>query len=128
MPGCQFCDAVLKELTRPFLAETVTVVAFEDAFPSTPGHVLVIPRRHIGRVLELSEPEFRDLWFVARGQMRRLERDNHTGYTIGINDGQSAGQTVPHVHLHVIPRNSGDTQSARGGVRWAVPETAKYWS
>jgi diadenosine tetraphosphate (Ap4A) HIT family hydrolase len=50
------------------------------------------------------------------------------GFNLGINDGRAAGQTVPHVHLHVIPRFLGDSPDARGGIRWVLPETADYWS
>ena len=53
---------------------------------------------------------------------------NPDGYNIGINDGPSAGQTVPHLHIHLIPRYTGDRQDARGGVRWIIPEKADYWS
>lgn len=124
---CPFCTFVLPGLERPFLAQTEHVVAFEDAYPSAPGHVLVIPRRHVGRVLDLTDEEFHDLWYVARAQLRRLEGYATAAYTIGVNDGVAAGQTVPHVHLHVIPRHLGDTAESRGGIRWAIPETAAYW-
>jgi diadenosine tetraphosphate (Ap4A) HIT family hydrolase len=50
-----------------------------------------------------------------------------TGYNLGINDGAAAGQTVPHLHLHVIPRYSGDSDDPRGGIRWVLPTKAKYW-
>jgi diadenosine tetraphosphate (Ap4A) HIT family hydrolase len=118
---------VLSGNDRKLLAETDHVAAFEDAYPSTPGHVLVIPRRHVGRVLELTEEEFLDLWYVAREQMHRLEATSPDAFTIGINDGQAAGQTIAHVHLHVMPRRFGDTPEPKGGVRWVVPETASYW-
>ncbi len=124
---CAFCQFVLPGFDRPFLAETLDVVAFEDAYPSAPGHILVIPKRHVGRVLDLTEEEFDDLWYVAREQMRVLELADPAGYTIGVNDGAAAGQTIAHVHLHIIPRRVGDTREARGGIRWAIPETAAYW-
>ncbi len=124
---CPFCTSVLSGNDRKLLAETDHVAAFEDAYPSTPGHVLVIPRRHVGRVLELTEEEFLDLWYVAREQMHRLEATSPDAFTIGINDGQAAGQTIAHVHLHVMPRRFGDTPEPKGGVRWVVPETASYW-
>ena len=124
---CPFCTILATE-SRPLLDETVSVVAFEDAFPSTLGHTLVIPRRHVGRVLELSSDEAMELWQVARRQLARLEAANAPdAFTIGVNDGEAAGQTVPHVHLHVMPRQLGDTPEARGGIRWVVPKTASYW-
>ena len=124
---CPFCRFVLAGLDRPLLAETPHVVAFEDAYPSAPGHTLIIPRRHIGRLCELTENEYSDLWAVAKQQIQRLEKTNPDAYTIGVNDGEAAGQTIAHVHLHVIPRRVGDTAEAKGGIRWAVRETAAYW-
>jgi diadenosine tetraphosphate (Ap4A) HIT family hydrolase len=125
---CPFCTFVLRDHDRPLLQETSAVVAFEDAFPSAPGHTLVIPRRHVGRVLELTDAERTDLWAVALDQLARItDQCGPDAATIGINDGPAAGQTVAHVHLHVIPRRHGDTATPKGGVRWAIPETAAYW-
>jgi len=124
---CFFCRSVLAGQDRPLLAETPHVVAFEDNFASGPGHTLVIPRRHVGRVLHLDDAEYVELFAVARDQLRRLEGEQPDGFTIGINDGAAAGQSVPHVHLHLIPRRHGDTANPRGGIRWAIPETAAYW-
>lgn len=126
---CPYCTFVLRDRDRPLLGQTDRVVAFEDAFPSTPGHTLVIPRRHVGRVLDLTDAEYADLFAVARTQLGRLEGEHGPdSYTIGINDGPAAGQTVPHVHLHLMPRHHGDTPDPRGGLRWVVPATADYWT
>jgi diadenosine tetraphosphate (Ap4A) HIT family hydrolase len=90
---------------------------------------LVIPKRHIGSFFEL-EPEERDsLFSLLEESKRRLDKEfQPDGYNIGINDGPSAGQTVPHLHIHLIPRYSGDQEDSRGGIRWIIPEKAKYWS
>ena len=56
------------------------------------------------------------------------ERHQPDGYNIGINQGQAGGQSVPHLHIHIIPRYTGDKADPRGGVRWILPEKAKYWS
>jgi len=125
--SCPFCKFVLAGTDRPLLFETENIVAFEDAYPSTPGHTLVIPRRHIGRISDLTEAEYSDLWIVAKKQIQRLEKSSPDAYTIGVNDGEAAGQTIAHVHLHVIPRRLGDTAEVKGGIRWAVRETAAYW-
>jgi len=125
--SCFFCRSVLAGRDRPLLAETPEVVAFEDNYASGPGHTLVIPRRHVGRVLDLTDAEYAELFSVGRTQLRRLEAAKPDSYTIGINDGPAAGQSVPHVHLHLIPRYHGDTAEPRGGIRWAIPETAAYW-
>jgi len=129
---CPFCTLVLAGHDRPLLATTALAVAFEDAFPSSPGHVLVIPRRHVGRVHELTGPEHAQLWELARTVLLAA-RDREgsgvaPGYTIGVNDGPAAGQTVAHVHLHIIARYPGDNPDPRGGLRVVIPATAKYWS
>jgi diadenosine tetraphosphate (Ap4A) HIT family hydrolase len=102
-------------------------VAFDDAFPSAPGHTLVVPRRHVGRLLDLTERESAELWGLARDQLARLESTGPDAYTVGVNDGPAAGQTVAHVHLHLIPRRFGDVTDARGGLRWVLPNSAPYW-
>jgi diadenosine tetraphosphate (Ap4A) HIT family hydrolase len=128
LDSCPFCRLAGSGPDRAILDETDNVLAFEDAYPSAPGHVLVVPRRHVGRLLDLSEDEFHDLWYLARSQMRRIEPDGCEAFTIGVNDGAAAGQTIAHAHLHIIPRRQGDTAEAKGGVRWALPETAPYWN
>lgn len=128
-PTCHFCSAPT-DPARTMLHSSENVAAFLDHFPSAEGHMLVVPRRHVARVEDLTEFEYRDLFLVAR-QLITTAKDTGTapeGYTIGINDGPVAGQTVPHVHLHLIPRRSGDTADPRGGIRWAIPETAAYWN
>ena len=128
---CPFCTLVLAGPGRPLLAASTLAVAFEDAFPSSPGHILVIPRRHVGRVHELTGPEHAQLWELARTLLLAAQdRDGDRvapGYTIGVNDGQAAGQTVGHVHLHIIARHLGDNPDPRGGLRALIPATAKYW-
>jgi diadenosine tetraphosphate (Ap4A) HIT family hydrolase len=126
-PDCAFCRNVLTGADRVLLDETPHVVAFHDAYPSAENHTLVIPRRHVARLLDLDAGEYHDLWEVAHGQLRRLAALGADGFTVGVNDGPAAGQTVPHAHLHLIPRCHGDTSQARGGLRWVLPDTAVYW-
>lgn len=64
---------------------------------------------------------------LARAKTDLQEEFKPDGYNIGINDGPAAGQTVPHLHMHLIPRYKGDQEDSRGGVRWIIPEKAKYW-
>jgi diadenosine tetraphosphate (Ap4A) HIT family hydrolase len=123
---CPFCRLI--DHDREILDETASAIAFKDAYPSAVGHVLVVPRRHVGRLLDLTEDEFYDLWYLARAQMRRIEPGGADAFTIGVNDGAAAGQTIAHAHLHVIPRRHGDTAETKGGVRWVIPETAPYWN
>lgn len=95
----------------------------ESLYPSVDGHLLIIPRRHVSRVKDLHIPEYLDMHLLAHEYLK----DTDTHYTIGYNDGVFAGQTVPHVHLHLIPRHEGDIDDPRGGIRWVLPTTAKYW-
>ena len=101
-----------------------------DKFPVTPGHVLIVPRRAASRFGELSVPErVRLLEWVEWAQQRaaRVISPKPDGFNLGVNDGAAAGQTMPQCHFHVIPRRTGDVADPRGGVRWVIPEKAKYW-
>ena len=103
--------------------------AFRDAYPVSDGHTLVVPTRHVTTLWELSAEERADLWALV-DEVREALTASHgpDGFNIGINDGAAAGQTVPHAHVHVIPRYAGDVEDPRGGIRWVVPERAKYWA
>jgi diadenosine tetraphosphate (Ap4A) HIT family hydrolase len=99
-----------------------------DGFPISPGHTLIIPKRHVGSFFEISLEERDDLLDLLDQAQKVLDTElNPDGFNIGINDGPSAGQTVPHLHIHLIPRFKWDQGDPRGGVRWIIPEKAKYW-
>jgi diadenosine tetraphosphate (Ap4A) HIT family hydrolase len=103
-------------------------VAFPDAFPVSPGHTLIVPRRHEPDYFALTEAEQAAMWHLVTEVRRVLDaRHAPNGYNLGINAGAAAGQTVGHAHLHVIPRYAGDVEDPRGGVRWIVPRQAAYW-
>jgi len=100
-----------------------------DGFPISAGHTLVIPRRHIGSFFELTADERHSLLGLLDKAKEVLDAElRPDGFNIGINDGPAAGQTVPHLHIHLIPRYKGDLAAPRGGVRWIIPEKADYWS
>ena len=121
---CQFC--ILPE-NRVWL-EQGSVLVFKDAYPISPGHTLVIPKRHVKSLFELVEDEREDLFQgLSRAKNMLLSELRPDGFNIGINDGIAAGQTVFHLHVHLIPRYQGDSNEPRGGVRWIFPEKAKYW-
>jgi diadenosine tetraphosphate (Ap4A) HIT family hydrolase len=105
-----------------------SVFALYDSFPITPGHSLIIPKRHISSFFEATKEEQTALLDLL-AEMRELliHEKNPNGFNIGINDGAAAGQTVMHLHIHLIPRYEGDTADPRGGVRWIMPEKAPYW-
>ena len=121
---CPFCN--LPEL-RIVHANALAIVV-RDAHPVAPGHTLVIPNRHVGSFFELREEERGAMLSLLQECQAELRREfAPDGYTIGINDGRAAGQTVPHVHLHLIPRRDGDVEDPRGGIRWVLPDKARYW-
>lgn len=122
---CVFCQRI----AGGDIARSVgTAVAFPDAFPLADGHTLVCPRRHVALVSGLTDSEWVDLWSLVREAQRDLTRERRVaGWNIGVNDGPAAGQTVPHAHVHLIPRVKGDVDDPRGGIRWVLPARAAYW-
>lgn len=113
---------------RQVLHQSPAASAVLDKFPVSPGHTLVIPRVHVATLSDLPRLERLTLWELTdwvRAYLAKKYRPD--GFNIGINDGIAAGQTVPHVHIHVIPRYDGDVSDPRGGVRWVIPDKARYW-
>jgi diadenosine tetraphosphate (Ap4A) HIT family hydrolase len=101
--------------------------AVADAYPVSPGHTLVIPRRHITSVFELTGEEVVAIHGLLCCMKDQLTRTIHpAGYNVGINDGAAAGQTVLHLHVHLIPRFAGDVTDPRGGVRAIIPGKGPY--
>jgi diadenosine tetraphosphate (Ap4A) HIT family hydrolase len=125
MKPCPFCAF---EQAR-VLASRELAFAVQDAYPVAPGHCLVVPRRHVGSFFELrQEEQIAMLRLLDEVQVDLRLRLRPDAYTIGINDGAAAGQSIPHVHIHLIPRYRGDRENPRGGVRWVLPDKADYWS
>ena len=122
---CSFCTLPRERLV--FESELAFVI--RDGFPVSPGHTLVIPRRHVGSFFEITPDEqaamlkLLNLARIEIGQQFKPE-----GFNIGINDGAAAGQTIAHLHIHLIPRYEGDRDDPRGGIRWVLPEKAAYWT
>lgn len=103
--------------------------AIYDGFPVSPGHCLIIPKRHIASFFEATKEEQSALLnLLAEMQDVLVKERNPDGFNIGINDGAAAGQTIMHLHIHLIPRYAGDQPDPRGGVRWIIPEKAPYWN
>lgn len=121
---CPFCNL---SSNINLLCESATAVAFFDGYPVSKGHVLVIPKRHVADYFELTEHEQRALWMVVNHCKKFLDLHFHPdGYNVGINDGLAAGQSVFHVHIHLIPRYNGDVDNPKGGVRGVIPNKQKY--
>jgi diadenosine tetraphosphate (Ap4A) HIT family hydrolase len=98
-----------------------------DGFPVSKGHALVIPRRHVASYFELSNDEVDSLFQLSKKvKMIIDEKYKPDSYNLGVNNGLEAGQTIPHCHIHVIPRYSGDVENPRGGVRHIIPGKGNY--
>jgi len=127
-PPCPFCQPDQRRVFH----EGRRVRGLWDGYPVSPGHALLVPRRHVGAWFELDADERVELaeaTDAARAAiLARHQRPTPDGFNLGVNAGEAAGQTVRHVHLHVIPRYAGDVADPRGGVRWVLPERADYWS
>lgn len=123
-PKCLFCSIPREQV----LIEHQLAVAACDSYPVSPGHTLIIPRRHVVTFFETAEEERLAMLKLVDEMKARLDREHKPdGYNIGINNGPAAGQTVMHLHIHLIPRYAGDRPDPRGGVRWILPEKAAYW-
>ena len=122
--NCPFCA----ELDGRKFLDTEDVFGIWDGFPVSPGHALLIPRRHVVTWFDATPEEQRALIAAIDGTKAAIEKEHRPdGYNIGINSGEAAGQTVLHLHVHVIPRYKGDSADPRGGVRLVLPDKAAYW-
>jgi len=121
---CRFCNLSSTDIV---IANELAVVS-RDSYPVSPGHTLVIPKRHVGSFFDTTTEERLALMELIDQAKLALDREFHpAAYNLGLNDGPAAGQSIPHVHFHLIPRYEGDRTDARGGVRWVLPEKARYW-
>ena len=123
-PDCLFCTLPEERI----IDENELAVAILDGYPVTDGHTLIIPRRHIENYFDLHQPEknaIDQLMHQCRTSLMAKDK-NIDGFNVGANEGLSAGQTVFHVHLHLIPRRTGDMDEPRGGVRGVIPSKRTY--
>ena len=118
---CVFCNI------RAPIAENDLAFAIFDRFPVNPGHVLILPKRHVDNFFATT-PSERDAMLTLLMELKRRtdEKLAPDGYNVGVNIGIAAGQTVMHVHMHLIPRFGGDTPNPRGGVRGVIPTKQNY--
>lgn len=122
--ACPFCTLPADRI----VASNELAVVIRDGFPISPGHTLIIPKRHHGSFFEATADERNSMLALLDQARREIATElSPDGFNIGINDGAAAGQTVPHLHIHLIPRFTGDCEDPRGGVRWIMPERARYW-
>jgi diadenosine tetraphosphate (Ap4A) HIT family hydrolase len=120
---CPFCSLPAERI----LETNARALVIADAFPVSPGHVLVIPRRHTSSFFELTGDEVAAVYELLRRMKDRLDQSlKPGGYNVGINVGTVSGQTIAHVHVHLIPRYPGDMADPVGGVRNVIPGRGRY--
>lgn len=125
MKPCPFCEL---PADRIIIANPLAIV-IRDGFPVSNGHTLIIPKRHVGSFFEITNEERHSLFELMDEAKQAIDLEHHpAAYNIGINDGPAAGQTVPHLHIHLIPRYTNDDSDPRGGIRKIFPKKAKYWA
>lgn len=121
---CPFCNP---DSERELIAESATAYAIYDKFPVNEGHALIIPKKHIEDYFELTFKE-QSAMLLMLNYVRNILKDrfNPDGFNVGINIDKAGGQTIPHVHIHIIPRYLGDVAEPRGGVRGVIPDKRDY--
>ncbi len=121
---CPFCSP---DSERTLILESATAYAMFDKYPVSKGHLLIIPKKHCADYFQLTFKEQSACWFMMNKAREILKQElNPDGFNVGINVAVSAGQTVPHVHIHLIPRYSGDVKNPEGGVRGVIPDKRRY--
>ena len=122
--NCPFCT---NESDRELILESDTVFAIFDKFPVSKGHALIIPKRHCADYFDLSTEEQVNC-FALLNQVQKLisAQFKPDGFNIGVNVNEAGGQTVPHVHIHLIPRYKGDVLNPEGGIRGVIPGKKEY--
>jgi len=122
--ACPFCE--FGRAQEP-VARRGTFFAKYDKYPVSSGHMLLIPYRHVETIFELDEYEWADLFSLLL-EVRDILQDRFKpdGLNIGVNVGVAAGQTISHLHVHIIPRYHGDIENPTGGVRGVIPNKADY--
>lgn len=119
--SCIFCNLRRPDLNR-IMQENETFYVRYDNFPAAPGHVEVVPKRHVESFFELTAQELSDAYALILAVQERITKEfRPDGFTIGVNEGEAAGRTVHHLHIHVIPRHRGDVGDPRGGIRRVIP-------
>jgi diadenosine tetraphosphate (Ap4A) HIT family hydrolase len=123
--SCAFCTLP----TEQILGENEHAMWILDAHPVSPGHSLIVPKRHVESFFETAPAEREAILSLLDRAREHVSRKHApSGYNIGINEGSAAGQTMLHLHVHLIPRFAGDSEAPKGGVRWVIPEKADYSS
>ena len=119
--NCIFCRKV------DLIYEGELVFISQDRYPASPGHLLIVPIRHVPHYFDCTPQEVSELWDCVNLARQIIEKDHKPdSYNIGINVSKAAGQSIPHTHIHLIPRYEGDVADPRGGVRNVIPGKRTY--
>lgn len=120
---CIFCNLASERI----IAENELCLAIRDGFPVSEGHTLIIPKRHVADYFDLTSDEIAAMQTIMKESECQLDNTLHPdGYNVGVNVNAAAGQTVFHVHMHLIPRYIGDVENPKGEVRGVIPGKQKY--
>ena len=121
LPDCPFCG------DPQIILENELALVHYDSYPVSAGHCLVTPRRHVAEYFQATAAEKAAIWELVDELKPIIDREfSPDGYNIGVNIGAAAGQSIPHLHIHVIPRYKGDVENPQGGVRGVIPHKQKY--
>jgi diadenosine tetraphosphate (Ap4A) HIT family hydrolase len=122
---CPFCGTNVEER---IIQSEGTVIAIRDGYPVTRLHTLILPKRHISDYFDFTAREREDADRLLRSLREAILKEDPsvTGFNVGVNCGLSAGQTIMHAHIHLIPRRDGDIPNPRGGVRGVIPDKMDY--
>jgi diadenosine tetraphosphate (Ap4A) HIT family hydrolase len=122
--ACPFCNP---DSERELIVESATAYSIYDKFPVNEGHALIIPKKHCADYFDLSFKEQSACWFMLNKVKEIISKKfNPDGFNLGVNINETAGQTISHVHIHLIPRYKGDVKEPRGGVRGVIPTKKEY--
>lgn len=122
---CPFCERV--ETGDDLILQDPKLVAFHDQYPVSEGHTLIIPRDHLTSLDETLRRLGPSLSPAISRVMEYLKNEfSPDGFNVGFNSGEAAGQTIDHVHCHVIPRYEGDVEDPTGGIRGVIPDQRRY--
>ena len=119
--NCIFCRKV------DLIYEGDLIYISQDKYPVSPGHLLIVPKRHVPNYFDCTNNEVAELWDALHLAKQIIENDHKPdSYNIGVNVSKVAGQSIPHTHIHLIPRYEGDVPDPRGGVRSVIPANRTY--
>lgn len=128
MTDCLFCKVQEAMYEKEIVFENDFFYATRDSYPVTKLHTLIIPKRHFQSYFDMNIDEINSINSILNNQKNEIKKldPEVTAFNIGINDGKDAGQSIYHLHVHLIPRRKGDIEDPRGGVRGVIPAKQKY--